>query len=214
MNTGPTHVQKARNPFSIYPLSDFSLHHVAIGTDSIIIRSSRIDLHPCGSVPRKEGGWKGINKGVEEEKSHPLWRAGDGSVVLSARHVWLRGGSSLEIALRVFPWCTLTGTRFRAERRRLSSLLFICLAPLGFSWPCRAGSESLRPFMQLANFGNNKYKEKKSQPSVTEEEETTIVLLFTIEKKWGQFWCFSDDCQPKQISTYATKQHSCVACIS
>lgn len=61
--------EKTRDPFCISPPPDFSLHHKAIGTDSIIIRSSRIDLHPCGSVPRKVGGWKRINKrGAEEKK--------------------------------------------------------------------------------------------------------------------------------------------------
>lgn len=173
--------EKTRDHFCISPPPDFSLHHMAIGTDSIIIRSSRIDLHPCGSVPRKVGGWKGINKrgGMSggEKRRHHLRRVGNGSVVLSARHVWLRGGSSLEIALRVFPWCTLTGTRFRAERRRLSSALFIRLAPSGFSWPYRARSEIPRPLMQFASFsGNNKYRNVLTLCS--RRERGTITLLF------------------------------------
>jgi len=52
VNMGLAHVQKVRDPFSIYSPSDFSLHHMAIGTDSIIIRSSRIDLQWVSSKKR------------------------------------------------------------------------------------------------------------------------------------------------------------------
>lgn len=101
--------EKSRDPFCISPPPDFSLHHMAIGTDSIIIRSSRIDLHPCGSVPRKVGGWKGINKRGAEEKKEGIIFGGLAAVQSCCQRdtygygeaaVWrLRCGCSLDV-----PW--------------------------------------------------------------------------------------------------------------